>query len=217
LAMFLTSCQNDPSQNKPTPIEQLTIKYIGNAAFEITDSEISLMIDYPYQSGAFGFMDYQLDNIKPADDVLSLITHKHQDHWDPELFQQSDYALIAPPDILAETDTPKKIPFNNIMEYNGITIEAFEIPHGGQPVDFQHYSYLVTWHGLRIYIPGDAEPDKALTMKDIDIMLIPAWLAQPIVDGRLTFQAKKQIIFHQRPNQEIPEYPDYITMNQGEI
>ena len=37
---------------------KLSARFIGNAAFEITDGEFTLLTDFPYQSGAFGYMTY---------------------------------------------------------------------------------------------------------------------------------------------------------------
>jgi len=195
---------------------QLEIQFIGNAAFHITDGESTLLTDFPYKSGAYGYMQYRMEDIKPIKDGLCLITHPHLDHWDQELFEETEHAIIAPPDILEKIKSDKKIPFDDVMTYQDMVIEAFKTRHDGRPRNFQHYSYLVTWHGLRLYIPGDAVVDNALTMKDIDIMFIPVWLTNKIRSQDLALDAKIRVVFHQKQGQEIPPSQDYVVLKQGE-
>lgn len=193
---------------------QLEIQFIGNAAFHITDGESTLLIDFPYESGAYGYMEYKLEDVKPVKDGLCLITHSHSDHWDVELFEKMDHAIIVPPEEYVESE--KIIPFDDVMAFKDITIQAFKTCHVGRTMEFEHYSYLVTWHGLRLYIFGDAVEDHALTMKDVDIMFLPVWLTGKIKNQELTLDAKTLIVFHQKEGQEIPSSPDYLVLKQGE-
>ena len=40
-----------------------------------------------------------------------------------------------------------------------------------------HASYLVTWHGLRLYFTGDTDSvDQLLAMKDLDYAFVSPWL-----------------------------------------
>ena len=40
------------------PPPTLEIRFIGNAAFELTDGRTTLLVDFPYESGTGGFMAY---------------------------------------------------------------------------------------------------------------------------------------------------------------
>ena len=102
------------------------------------------------------------------------------------------------------------------MTFKNINIEAFETRHDGPSRQFQHYSYLVTWHDLRLYIPGDAVEDHALTMKNIDIMFLPVWFTGKIKNKELALDAKTLIVFHQKENHEIPPSKNYLVLKQGE-
>jgi|SRR5216683_3136054 len=79
--------------------------------------------------------------------------HGHADHFDPKLFATTKLAIIAPPSVLASLGTPRKIPFASEMTYRGITVKAFRTPHGNS----EHYSYLVLWHGFKVYFMGDTD------------------------------------------------------------
>jgi hypothetical protein len=157
-----------------------------------------------------------MEDVKPIKDGLCLITHPHLDHWDQELFEEMDHAIITPPDILENIKSDNKIPFDDIMTYKDMVVEAFETQHDGNPRNFKHYSYLVTWHGLRLYISGDTVVDHALTMKDIDIMFIPVWFTNKIRSQDLAIDAKTRVVFHQKQGQEIPPSQDYVVLKQGE-
>ena len=81
----------------PVHAGELEFQFIGNMAFKITDGETTLLSDFPYRSGAYGYMKYDLGDVAPFEGGVSLITHFHADHWDKKLFDEMDWALIAPP------------------------------------------------------------------------------------------------------------------------
>ncbi|MHC4574459.1 MAG: MBL fold metallo-hydrolase [Planctomycetota bacterium] len=195
---------------------QFEIQFIGNAAFHITDGKSTLLIDFLYRSGAYGYMEYKMENVKPIKDGLSLITHSHADHWNQALFEKMAHAIIAPPDILEKVKSKKKIPLEDVMVYKEITIEAFATRHDGPPRQFQHYSYLVTWHDLRLYIPGDAVLDHFLTMTDIDVMFIGPGTIRRVKDQNLALDAKTLILFHHRSAQKVSPSKDCLVLKQGE-
>ncbi|MGH9749174.1 MAG: hypothetical protein ACRD5D_07975 [Candidatus Polarisedimenticolia bacterium] len=64
----------------------LELRFIGNQAFEITDGQLTLLTDVPYQSGYSGYMTYDEGSVRPRGRVLSLITHRHPDHFEPGPF-----------------------------------------------------------------------------------------------------------------------------------
>ena len=86
---------------------EFTFQFIGNMAFKITDGETTLISDFPYRSGAYGYMEYDMADVKPIVDGVSLITHFHADHWDKKLFAEMDLALIAPPVVLDAVESAK--------------------------------------------------------------------------------------------------------------
>jgi len=99
------------------------------------------------------------------------------------------------------------------MEYKGISVEAIEMPHKLAP---EHYSYLVTWHGLRIYFTGDTEtPADILKQKDIDIMFVSPWLIRTIERQDLVLDTKYLVMYHQKIGEEVVPYQDYKRMKQG--
>ncbi len=61
---------------------EIRIKFLGNCGLYLTDGTSNLYIDFPYKSGAYGYMKYdltELDSIK--ENSIFLFTHKHADHY----------------------------------------------------------------------------------------------------------------------------------------
>ena len=40
------------------PQDNISIKFIGNCGFYLTDGDFSFYLDFPYRSGAYDYMDY---------------------------------------------------------------------------------------------------------------------------------------------------------------
>ena len=194
---------------------ELTVTFIGNMAFHITDGKTTLLSDFPYGSGAYGYMEYDMAEVPKVKDGLSLITHFHSDHWNTRLFRDMKHKIIAPPGITKRIEENRVILFSKDtpMRYKDIQVEAIEMPHNLAP---EHFSYLVTWHGLRLYFTGDTEtPADILKQKGIDIMFVSPWLIRTIERQDLVLDTKHLVMYHQRVGEEVVPYQDYKRMEQG--
>lgn len=194
--------------------EHLTFQFIGNMAFSISDGEITVYTDFPYESGSFGYMKYDLKSVKISDEGVSLITHSHRDHWASELFQPLKLKVIGPPEVLKGVEASRIVPFAKQITYEGIHIESFSTPHG----NITHYSYLVTWHDIKMYFTGDTEEIKTLlAMKNLDVAFISPWLARSLLTNKQTVDAKKIVIYHHEDGEKVVAPSNGIVPKQGEI
>ncbi len=194
---------------------ELTFTFIGNMAFHITDGEQTLLSDFPYSSGAFGYMEYDEAEVPPIENGLCLITHTHTDHWNARLFEAMDTKVIAPPAATTRLDQERVVPLTEdaLMTVGAIQVEAIKTPHRLAP---QHYSYLVTWHGVRLYFPGDTEtPEYMLKERDIDVMFISPWLVRTIERQDLSLDTEVLVVYHQKADEDIPPFQDYKRMEPG--
>lgn len=196
---------------------ELTITFIGNQAFHITDGETTLLSDYPYISGAFGYMEYDEKDVPEIKDGLHLITHFHTDHWVARLFSAMEQKtkIIAPPGITKRLDPDRVIPFTPTepMTHKDITVQPIEMPHA---LAKEHFSYLVTWHGKRLYFMGDTEtPADILKQKDLDVLFITPWIVRTIERQNLTVDAKQLILYHHKTDEEVVPFQNYLRMNQN--
>lgn len=192
----------------------LTFEYIGNSSFKITDGKITLVTDFPYRNGAEGAMTYDPDAVELKGDVLCLITHDHFDHFDQSIFRQKSYAIIAPDHVIEVLDGYRVYPIEEHMTYKNISLEATRTRHARSV----HYSYLVDWHGVRIYIAGDAELfEQLLQARDLDVVFLTPYLLDKIRKAEATIDAKKVVVYHYRESEEIVDYQNRVVPAQGDV
>jgi L-ascorbate metabolism protein UlaG (beta-lactamase superfamily) len=196
--------------------QELEFGFIGNMAFKITDGKNTIFTDFPYEPGAFGYMKYDLKSIPIPENSVCLITHGHLDHWDPKLFQQlKSPKVIGPPDVVEGIDPARIISLKEMKtEYQGINVEAIETPH---VPNLKHYSYLVTWQGVRMYFTGDTEDTAALlSAKNLDVAFISPWLSRKLLKDGTGVDAKKIVIYHHMDGEEFPVPKNAVVPKQGD-
>jgi hypothetical protein len=190
---------------------ELKFTFVGNEAWVITDGEMTLASDFPYQSGAFGYMKYKSDDVETVGEVVSLITHRHADHFAVKEYREASYTLIGPASVTALVPGHDTFTIEAKLSYKGIDIEAYLTPHTEQ-----HRSYLVTWHGVRIYFTGDTDDaGKLLTMKDIDVAFVTPWLLGVVAESGTTIDAGRVIVYHHRIGEEVTAHQDRVVPKQG--
>ena len=195
---------------------RLTARFIGNMAFAITDGSTTLLTDFPYQSGAFGYMRYPAAEVAPGlGPAVCLITHGHLDHFDPSLFAKMDAKVIAPPTLAATLPGDRVIPFAPRIVWRDIVIEPRKTPHG----TIEHSSYLVTWHGRRLYFTGDTDRfDDLVSQRRLDAAFVSPWLLQATVEKGVRIDAKRIVVYHHRAAETVPPLPGALVIvpKQGE-
>jgi hypothetical protein len=122
-------------------------------------------------------------------------------------------AIIAPPSVLASLGTPRKIPFASEMTYGGITVKAYRTPHG----DSQHYSYLVLWHGVKLYFTGDTDDVTELDRQaHLDVAFVTPRQLKAMKEHGKRIPAERVVIYHQRAGENVPIYQQRRVLQQGE-
>jgi len=197
------------------PPAALHARFIGNMAWAISDGSFTLMSDFPYDSGAVrGYMTYDASEIKSATpETLSLITHRHGDHWSPTLFPKTTWKIVGPRDVVATLPKDRVVPVSPRFPYGPLVVDAIETPHAS----IGHYSYVVAWHGKRLYFSGDTEEPKHLVaLKQLDVAFLSPWLYRAAMKiGRI--DAKRIVIYHHQPGETVPECrPPCHVPRQGE-
>jgi L-ascorbate metabolism protein UlaG (beta-lactamase superfamily) len=184
---------------------ELSARFIGNMAWAITDGSLTLMSDFPYDSGVVdGYMTYDAPSeLRSATaHTLSLITHRHADHWSPTLFARTDWRIVAPPDATAGVPRERVVPVSRRFPYGPLRIDTFDTPHAG----IGHYSYVVTWHGRRLYFSGDTEDAAHLiALRDLDVAFVSPWLHRSVSKAGARIDAKRVIIYHHAPREQVPD------------
>lgn len=193
---------------------EIKITYIGNCGLHITDGINHIYTDFPYKSGAHNYIEYEdseIDSLK--ENSFYIFTHKHSDHYSKKLLKK-----------VFKTKNGKAFGSWNIPELEslGDSIPDFELVayKTKHRFSFKHYSYLITWHGKKIFLSGDTESaDTILDIKDMDWAFVPAWLVVEIVDSGRKFDTKMIGIYHIGPkdNIEISGPRSLMLKTQGEV
>ena len=180
------------SQNK------IKIKFIGNCGLYLSDGQTNLYIDFPYKSGAYGYMKYdssEIDKIK--DNSIFLFTHRHADHYSRKILKRIKNKQYGK--VFGNWNIRKIEKLNNSI--SDFKIETFKTKHR---FTFKHYSYLITWHGKRLFFSGDTESATTIAeVKDMDWAFVPNWIILDANEKNLKIDADKIGIYHLYPKQKI--------------
>jgi L-ascorbate metabolism protein UlaG (beta-lactamase superfamily) len=148
-------------------------------------------------------MTYPPDEIRsPTRQTLSLITHRHGDHWERGLFSKTDWTVAGPPDVVAGLPQARVLTLGTKAAFGPVAIEPIPTPHH----DVDHFSYVVTWHGRRLYFSGDTEsPAHLAALEGLDVAFVSPWLYRTALTGKHRIEAKQIVIYHHQRGQTIPE------------
>ncbi|MFK8039282.1 MAG: MBL fold metallo-hydrolase [Crocinitomicaceae bacterium] len=194
---------------------EIKIKFIGNCGLYLTDGELNVYVDFPYKSGAFNYMEFdksELDSVK--ENSIFIFTHKHPDHYS---IKEMRKILRKKKGMKYGKWNLKKLDQLNSSIPN-FSVEAIETEHS---LSFKHYSYLITWHGKRIYFYGDTEKaDKALTIKNLDWAFVPYWTAVEMNKKKVKMDTTMLGVYHFYPTMKTTNSnPKKVKLlvNQGDI
>jgi hypothetical protein len=187
---------------------RLEARFIGNMAYAISDGTTTLFTDFPYQSGYSVYMEYDASEIRASTPrVVTLITHRHGDHWDRGLFEKTNWLVIGPVDAIGDVPASRVVralpvaPARSTITFENLTIDAIPTPHAS----IGHYSYLVTWHERRLYFTGDTEDASALlATKNLDVAFVSPWLFARTQKGGRQIDARRIVIYHQTAGDKVP-------------
>ena len=178
---------------------QLQARFIGQMAVSITDGSTTLVSDFPYRVGYAGAPSFDRAELRTKTPTLALITHGHLDHWEPALFAMTNWRVFGPNDVTTGISAERIVPLASRVALATMEIEPLETPHAR----IGHYSYLVTWHGRRLYFTGDTEsPDALLATKNLDVAFVSPWLFESI-SHRDRIDAKRIVIYHHQYGQRV--------------
>jgi L-ascorbate metabolism protein UlaG (beta-lactamase superfamily) len=189
---------------------EIQVTFIGNCGLHLTDGETDIYVDFPYKSGAYGYMTYEdsvLEDVIPSSTFI--FTHQHNDHYSGKdlrkVIKAKGGQRFTQWNIRSLKKWAKTIP--------DFEIEAFRTKHS---FSIRHRSYLIAWHGKKIFLSGDTEHAETIgKIKDIDLAFVPYWLLMDAKDKEITIDAKKFAIYHIAPNQ-IPSAKEKWS-NNGKI
>ena len=190
---------------------ELRITMVGNAGVLLTDGATSLLVDLPYESGAFGYMTYRISEVEPRGDVVSVVTHHHRDHFAPELFtEQPGWRVLGP------TSALEGVPDGRVIHGDSVVVGAFHVVAIPTPHTDDHRSYRVRWGGHVLHFVGDTEdPSSLATGPPIDLLFITPWLSCAASDAAMGPLARRSVAYHLQPRGNDRICGDVEVLEQG--
>jgi L-ascorbate metabolism protein UlaG (beta-lactamase superfamily) len=175
----------------------ITVRFIGNCGLYMSDGELDVYVDFPYKSGAFGYMEYpgsEIDSIKA--NATHIFTHRHPDHYSKKLVKRLSGTVYGPWKVKKKRRADLSAPAYSAAQFS---VETFRTKHRFAR---HHYSYLITWHGKRIYLSGDTEAAETIAqVKSIDLAFVPSWIMNDAKEKNITIDAQRFEIYHLYPNE----------------
>jgi hypothetical protein len=179
----------------------LDLALVGNAAVQISDGKLTLVTDFPYRSGAFGYMTYDRSQIWTGSNVLALITHRHDDHVDVDTLKDLPWRVVGPQEVTKQLSPAAIVQAAAASSIDpALKIEALRTPHA----DVEHFSYVVAWHGRRFYFSGDTEdPSSVLSQKSLDIAFVTPWILRAVASKGSRIDAARVVIYHHTARERV--------------
>jgi hypothetical protein len=193
----------------------LRARFIGNAAVEITDGTTMLLVDFPYTSGAFGYMTYPNSELFLRHNAICLFTHAHADHFAPGLLSRVGCTVAGPSSLEANLPASvRSIPLSGMTRAGTLSITPVATEHGPD-----HDSYLVDWNGVRIAVTGDTDAASALPrLSPSDVLLINPWLLAKARSDHIPLRAAMIVVTHHRSGERVSgcRRPSCLVPRPGE-
>ncbi len=209
IAIFLLVANSTSGQNEP-----IKIKLPGNCGIFMTDGNLNIYVDFPYKSGAHGYMTYNphlLDSL-PANAVF-LYTHGHSDHYSRKLFKKTNQKLYGPWPVRFLMPGKRKYKLDELNSiFPDFSITTYKTKHG---YSFIHYSYMIEWNKKRIFISGDTHlSDTLVSVKNLDLVFAAPWVMYDANDRGLKIDAKKIIVYHLRDTDKLTSGSDKVIISK---
>jgi L-ascorbate metabolism protein UlaG (beta-lactamase superfamily) len=204
-----------PLQEAPTPPRPLSLRatFIGNEAWHITDGEYTVLTDFPYESGYSGYMTWDASMVPKISDPAKLLivtTHEHRDHFSAGLIASMKAGGVIGPAAVGKAG----IPPSGDARFGPIRVQSIATPHAG----IEHYSHVIDWKGILIYLPGDTEEAKSLLeARNLDVAFVTPWMLRAVERQGAKIDARRVIVVHHEAGEAVKAYQGSLVPRQGVV
>lgn len=196
---------------------ELIATFIGNEAWHITDGEYAVMTDFPYESGYSRYMTWRPSDVPKFPDpgkLLIVTTHQHRDHFAAELMPGlNPGGVVGPATVRAAAGRAGLQPAAD-TRFGPIRVQAISTPHAG----LEHYSHVISWNGVRIYLPGDTEETNSLIeARSLDVAFVTPWMLRTAERQGARIDARRVIVVHHEAGETVRPYQGSMVPSQGQV
>jgi len=195
------------------PATDLRATFIGNMAVHLTDGRVAMLVDFPYQSGAFGYMEWSKAIVPTGPAPLCLISHSHDDHFAPRLARDFCGSILGPKDVVAGSGV-RALELAPQVSWEGLSVRPLATRHAG----IEHYSFLVEWGGRRLYFTGDTDdPEALLAARGLDVAFVSPWLLAAVGSQGRRIDARQVAVYHHKAGEAVPEIQGRLVPRPGDV
>jgi len=190
----------------------LQARFIGNSGFEITDGTATILIDFPYRSGSFGYMTFSAAEVHERPGSLCLFTHSHADHFDPKAIGEVGCSVAGTQEVLSAVPESARAGPGPTWSFRGAEIRCVPTQH-----TVEHCSYFVRWHGVSFFISGDIEDLSPLAgwPKDLDAAFLASWLLPELERQRPSGFSARIVVHHHTADEKLRPCDSCLVPTQG--
>lgn len=176
----------------PALAQELEVVLVGNAGVMLSDGETALLVDLPYESGAFGYQRYDSAALAPCCPAVSVITHHHRDHFDAALFRaRGGWRVVGPPSAV------RGLPAERVIGGDSVTVGRFAVVAVPTAHTDDHRSYRIRWRGRVLFFTGDTEDPAGIPAEPSpDVLFVTPWLNCAARDAGRPLAARRTILYH---------------------
>lgn len=192
---------------------ELTVTFIGNMGVHVTDGRVAILTDFPYDAQG-RFMPWSAEHVPAMGRrTLCVITHSHRDHFARELAPRFCGQLLGPKDAVEGTGVDT-VALSSEVRWNGVTIRPVATPHA----NLEHYSYVIEWHGVRLFFTGDTEDSRELLAAGaLDAAFVSPWLLQALQKRGVRLDARRIVTYHHDAVDAVPDFQGRRVPARGEV
>ncbi len=217
LALLLSGAAAAQSVTREGGPGALTATFIGNEAWHITDGEYTVMTDFPYESGYSRYMTWEASGVPKVANpgkLLIVTTHQHRDHFAAELLPGLKAGGVIGPATVRASAAGAGLEPTAETRFGPIRVQAVSTPHAG----LEHYSHVITWNGVRIYLPGDTEKTTSLIeARNLDVAFVTPWMLRTAERQGAMIDARRVIVVHHEAGETVRPYQGSIVPRQGQV
>jgi predicted RecA/RadA family phage recombinase len=155
-------------------------------------------------------MHYDPARLQPAGTTVSVITHDHEDHFDPSLFvARTAWRIIGPPSVT------RSLPPERVLTGDSVVVGAFSIVAVRTPHTSDHRSYRVRWRGRVLYFTGDTEQGTLASSPHLDVLFLTPWLQCALTDAGQVVSWDRAVLYHRQSDGSDPVCGSAEALEQG--
>ncbi len=146
--------------------------------------------------------------------LLLVTTHEHRDHFAAELIARVNAFRVLGPRAVRQAAGEAGLAPGPDVRFGPIRVQAIATPHA----NLEHYSYIIEWKAVRIYLPGDTEEAASLIeARGLAVAFVTPWMLRVLERQGAKIDARRVIVVHHETGETVRPYQGSIAPRPGYV